>query len=115
MYAGVPFALAAARTHFGGGGVYAIAVISGLTDMDAITLSTARMVQGEAEGALSPSDGWRVIVIAAMSNLAFKAAVAGLVGHARLLWRVLLLFAVPFGTGIALLVAWPHIEPLLPR
>jgi uncharacterized membrane protein (DUF4010 family) len=114
LYTAVSFALAAARTHFGGGGLYAIAVVSGLTDMDAITLSTARMVQGGGDRSLSAADGWRVIVIASMSNLVFKAAVAGLVGNKQLLWRVLLLFAVPFVTGIALLLAWPHLAHLLP-
>ena len=43
MYVAVLFALAAARQFIGGGGLYLVAGLSGLTEMDAITLSTARM------------------------------------------------------------------------
>ena len=42
MYAVVLLALAAAQHYAGGGGLYAVAGLSGLTEMDAITLSTAR-------------------------------------------------------------------------
>ena len=41
--------LAAAKTYLGGHGLYAVAVLSGLTDMDAITLSTSRLVGLEPE------------------------------------------------------------------
>jgi uncharacterized membrane protein (DUF4010 family) len=63
-----------------------IAALSGLTDMDAITLSTARLVQAGAENnGLSATDGWRLIVIAAMSNLTFKVGLVAVSGSRRLL------------------------------
>lgn len=113
LYAGVLFALAAAKEYFGGRGVYAIAVISGLTDMDAITLSTARLVQtGTDRGGLHPDDGWRLILIASMSNLVFKAGMVAVAGNRRLLWQVALLFAIPLLTGACLLWLWPQVESM---
>ena len=63
----------------------------GLTDMDAITLSTAQMVQ---EGRLEPSTGWRVILIGAMANLVFKALAVAVLGSRRLLVWVGMAFAI---------------------
>jgi uncharacterized membrane protein (DUF4010 family) len=106
LYAGVLMALSAAKAYVGKRGLYAIAAVSGLTDMDAITLSTARMFQtGTAQGGISASDGWRLIIIATMSNLCFKAGIAALAGNRKLIWPVLLAFTLPFVTGGFLLLA----------
>ena len=43
LYAAVLLAVAFARDRFGTAGLYTVAVLSGLTDVDAITLSTARL------------------------------------------------------------------------
>src|SRR5690606_23872655 len=45
LYAVVLFALAAGQRYFPQRGTYAVAFFAGLSDMDAITLSTARVVQ----------------------------------------------------------------------
>jgi uncharacterized membrane protein (DUF4010 family) len=103
LYAAVLLGVAAAKHHFGNEGVYVIAVLSGLTDMDAITLSTARLVES---GDVGTSTGWRVIVIASMANLAFKGAIAGALGSRRLLLLVGALFAAALLTGGALLLFW---------
>ena len=50
MYAGVLLALAAARAYWNGRGLYAVAFLSGLTEMDAITLSTAQPVAERLDG-----------------------------------------------------------------
>jgi uncharacterized membrane protein (DUF4010 family) len=60
VYAGVLLAVAFARDRFGTAGLYTVAALSGLTDMDAITLSTSRLVEG---GRLAPDDGWRASAI----------------------------------------------------
>lgn len=104
MYALVLFALAVAKEHFGGQGLYFVAALSGLTDMDAITLSTARMV---GDATLDPAFGWRLIVTAAMSNLVSKAAVAGILAGPRLLGRLAAVFAIPLAGGAVLLALWP--------
>ena len=100
MYAVVLFALAAAESFAGDQGLYAVAGLSGLTDMDAITLSTARMVRSDP---LVAADGWRLIVVAAMANMVFKAGIAGVLGGWRLLVRIALLFAIPIAGGVVLL------------
>jgi uncharacterized membrane protein (DUF4010 family) len=108
LYAGVLMALAATKNFLGGQGLYGVAVLSGLTDMDAITLSTTRMVKlGTDDHGISAAVGWRLIVVASMANLLFKWCIAALVGHGKLRWRLAVLFAVPFATGCALLWLWP--------
>jgi uncharacterized membrane protein (DUF4010 family) len=101
IYAAVLLALAVAKHYWQGQGLYAVAFLSGLTEMDAITLSTARMSVSDQ---LVASDGWRMIVVAAMANLVSKTGIAGLLGGWRLLARVALLFAIPMLGGAALLI-----------
>jgi len=105
MYAMVLLALAAAREYAGDEALYLVAGLSGLTDMDAITLSAAQMTLGPH--GLAASDGWRLIVVAALANFVFKAALVGVIGHRRLLGQIALLFSVPMVGGILLLLFWP--------
>jgi uncharacterized membrane protein (DUF4010 family) len=104
IYAAVLLAVAFARDRFGTAGLYTVAGLSGLTDMDAITLSTARLVEG---GGLEPGTGWRAILIAAMSNLVFKAGIVAVLGSRRLLWRVAILFGILAAAGVVILWLWP--------
>ncbi len=101
MYAVVLFALAAARAYVGKEGMYLVAGLSGLTDMDAITLSTARLVEEQSGFA---ADGWQLIVVAALANLVFKAGLAGVLGGRRLFGQVALMFLLPMGGGLVMLV-----------
>ncbi len=101
MYAVVLLALAVAQNFWHGRGVYAVAFCSGLTEMDAVTLSTARL---SASDPLVATDGWRIIVVAALANLLSKAGIAGLLGGGRLLARIALLFAIPVAGGIVMLL-----------
>ena len=103
LYALVIFAVGAAKQHLGEGALYGIAIVSGLTDMDAITLSIARMVHQER---IDPSSGWHLILVASLANLAFKAAAAVFLGGWRFGVRVLLAFAVGLAGGLALLLFW---------
>jgi uncharacterized membrane protein (DUF4010 family) len=106
MYAIVILALAAAREYLGRSGgqaLYVIAGLSGLTDVDAITLSTARMSRTDL---LVAAEGWRLIVVATLSNLVFKAVVAGLVGGRVLLRLIIPLFSVPIVAGLLLVWLW---------
>jgi uncharacterized membrane protein (DUF4010 family) len=101
LYAAVLLALALAQHFWQGRGVYAVAFFSGLTEMDAVTLSTARLaVSNESVMA----EGWRIIVVAAIANLVSKSAIAGLLGGWRLMARIAALFAIPAVGGIALLL-----------
>jgi uncharacterized membrane protein (DUF4010 family) len=100
LYAAVLLALAVAKVYWSDRGLYSVAFLSGLTEMDAITLSTARMSALDARMA---DYGWRLIVVAAMANMVSKAALAGLLGGRRLLGRLALMFLLPLLGGAALL------------
>jgi uncharacterized membrane protein (DUF4010 family) len=103
IYAVVLLALAATKLWFGGKGLYVVAILSGLTDMDAITLSTARMAHVGGETALLPREAWRLIIVASMANLVFKAAVATALGSREFGRSVRHAFALPF---LAAAAAW---------
>jgi uncharacterized membrane protein (DUF4010 family) len=90
LFATVLLAVAAAKDYLGQSGLYIVAALSGMTDMDAITLSMTDLVN---TGKIPPTSGWRCILVAAMSNLAFKAATVGVLGHRRLFLRTAVAFA----------------------
>ena len=104
LYAAVLMATAAANRWLGEAGLYSIAALSGLTDVDAISLSTLRLVRA---GAVDPSLGWRLILVGILANLLFKGAVVWLWGHAQLRRRIAAIFGSALGVGLALLRFWP--------
>jgi uncharacterized membrane protein (DUF4010 family) len=104
LYAAVLFAMAAGQQWFGNRGLYVVAVISGLTDMDAITLSTAQLIK---RGELDVHTGWRMILLASLSNLVFKGVAVAMLGHRRLLGRVWAAFGIVLLCGSLLLAFWP--------
>jgi uncharacterized membrane protein (DUF4010 family) len=106
IYVGVLFAVAVAKEKFGSSGLYVVAGISGLTDVDAITLSTSQLV---SNGRLDPNSGWRLIVIAIMSNIIFKTGTVAFLGHRQLLKKVALFYSITLLVGSLLLVFWPNI------
>lgn len=101
LYASVLFASAAAKHHLGSGALYPLAIVSGLTDVDATTLSSARLF---STGSLAPSDAWRLIVTAALSNLAAKGAFVGVLGGRALLARLTPSYALSALGGLAFLL-----------
>jgi uncharacterized membrane protein (DUF4010 family) len=100
LYAVIILAVATTTHYFGGGALYFVAILSGMTDMDAITLSTAQLVKG---GQVEPSTGWRLILLASLANLVFKAGVAAMLGSRALRVRVETLFAIAVAAGLAML------------
>nr|WP_300313803.1 MgtC/SapB family protein [Halomonas sp.] len=84
----------------GNAGIYLLAASSGIADLDAITLSLARMVPDRIDASTAVLG----IVIAATVNNVFKAGVAVVIGTPRLKSRV----AVPmvFSLLIGLALAW---------
>ncbi len=101
LYAAVLLGVAAAKSFLGQEGLFAMAAISGLTDMDAITLSTSRLV---AAGQLDARLGWQMIVVATMANLCFKTALIASLGPRSLVQRVGLGFGLSFLAGALLLI-----------
>jgi uncharacterized membrane protein (DUF4010 family) len=104
LYAIVLLAVAAARRHFGEGALYAAAAISGLTDVDAITLSTARLIDSAM---LQPETGWKIILVGALANLGFKAGIVLVVGGKKLFRWLLPYVSAALTGGALLLVFWP--------
>ncbi|MGV3661994.1 MAG: MgtC/SapB family protein [Prosthecobacter sp.] len=104
LYAGVLVVVAAAREHLGDSGLYLAAAISGLTDMDAITLSTSRLVHNQQ---LETHTAWRMILLGGMANMVFKAVLACVLGTREFLKPLLLGMAAALAGGAAILLAWP--------
>ncbi|MCA9173656.1 MAG: MgtC/SapB family protein [Planctomycetales bacterium] len=107
LYALILLGVAAAKEYFGAGALYGVAIISGLTDVDAIALSTAELAKSER---IEIATAWRVILLAIMSNLMFKGVAVALLGSRRLLAYIAVLFAISLATGGALLAFWPDWE-----
>ena len=84
--------------------VYAVAFVSGLTDVDALTLSVAQLYSG---GEASGFDAWRVIFLATLSNLLFKIGAASFLGSPELRKWMLGTGAIALAAGAALLLLWP--------
>ena len=104
IYAAIIFATAAVKEHFGGGALYVVAVVSGLVDVDAVTLSTARLAGSQR---MDADAAWRVILVASLANVGFKAGAALLLGSAALFMRLAPVLLAAFGAGVALLLFWP--------
>jgi uncharacterized membrane protein (DUF4010 family) len=68
----------------GARGVYAVAAVSGLTDVDAITLSALRL---HGMATLSAAQATTAITVALVANIAFKLGLALFLGGARLFRR----------------------------
>ena len=104
LFALITLAVAFVKQRFGDAALYPVAVISGLTDMDAIALSTANLAAGER---LDATTAAKVILVAELSNLAFKGACAAVVGTAALRAQVALYLGLSVAGGVAILLAWP--------
>jgi uncharacterized membrane protein (DUF4010 family) len=104
LYAAVLVGVAFAREYLGTGGLYVVAGLSGLTDIDAITLSTAQLMKGDG---LDPDVGWRVVMVGALANLVFKGAVVFTIGHDSLRGRIAAVFGLTLAAGAAILLLWP--------
>jgi uncharacterized membrane protein (DUF4010 family) len=89
IFAVVLVVSAAFHDRAGEMGVYAVAAISGLADMDAIALSTFNLLGG---GQLSAGEAAIAVVIALASNMAFKATLVLVIAGRALAGRIALSF-----------------------
>jgi len=104
IYVVVLFAVAAARDFIGNDAVYAVAFASGLTDVDALTLSMSRLF---GDGKIEGDTAWRAIFLGSLSNLFFKTAFAATVGSASLRRNILATGIPALAAGAAILTLWP--------
>lgn len=102
LYAGVLFCAAWLSDVAGRSGLYLLAFVSGLTDVDAISLSTLRLLN---LGKVDATPAAIAILLAMLANLTFKSSLAFALGGRTLGQRVVGgMLAV--GTGIAVGIAW---------
>jgi uncharacterized membrane protein (DUF4010 family) len=106
IYAGALILTAWLDDLFGTAGIYALAAVLGLTDMDAITLSALKL---HGSKSLDGTQLTTAIVIALAANLAFKAGIARVLGGAELARPVMIGFAsvlVGLAAGLGILRAF---------
>lgn len=86
---------------FGESGLYAVAAISGITDVDAITLSVARL----ARDGLDNDVAAQAIVIAACVNTMVKGVMVSVICRGAMSWQVMVTFilTVLFGGSLTLI------------
>ncbi|MBE7373798.1 MgtC/SapB family protein [Pseudomonas lopnurensis] len=89
-----------ARRWLGDVGIYLVSLLSGLTDVDAITLSLANNAKGE----LSHEVAVRGIFLAAFSNSLVKGGLIALIGGRELVLRTLPIMAAGLLAGLAVLL-----------
>lgn len=85
LLAAVMFLSRAFMAWLGDAGIYLVALISGIADVDAITLSLASMARSE----LATDVAIRGIVVAAIANTLFKTTLALVIAGRQMLWRLL--------------------------
>jgi uncharacterized membrane protein (DUF4010 family) len=90
LFAVVLLAVAAAKDLFGDRGLYPVAILSGLTDMDAITLSSAEMAR---DGRVDTLTAARLIIMASLANMVFKAGMVAALGSRALFLRIAIVFS----------------------
>lgn len=104
LYALIKLLVAFTEDKFGNAGLYVVAVISGLTDVDAITLSTGQLASA---GSIAEDTAWRVILVAALANLSFKGGIALTVGGWKLFRFVGIMFGLSMLAGLGIVLFWP--------
>jgi uncharacterized membrane protein (DUF4010 family) len=72
--------------------------------MDAITLSTSRLV---STASLDTNTAWRMIIVGGMANMLFKAGLVLVLGARAFIKPVLLGMGVALLGGVAILALWP--------
>lgn len=104
MYGVVLLAAAWLSDWLGTRGLYAVALVSGLTDVDAITLSSLRL---HNLGTLPAEGVVNVVTLAVLANLVFKSALTLVIGG----WQMARHAIAGMGAaGLGLIVAWAIIR-----
>ncbi len=94
-------AITLVQNRYGDLGVYLVSFFSGLTDVDAITLSLSQMTQ---EGKLTETAAMYGVAIASATNSVVKLGIVFVLGGRKLGWRMSLYFLVTLGAmGLGLL------------
>jgi uncharacterized membrane protein (DUF4010 family) len=103
LYAGVTLFMYATREYVSEAASYVSGAISGIADIDAITISTARWAS--ATGGVT-NQAASIILIAMLSNSLFKMGISALYGAPSIRKPVLTGFGSILVAGVLFLVAW---------
>lgn len=104
LYAIILIGVAAAKDYFGQGGLLIVSIISGFTDVDAITLSLANTLN---RGGIEVDNAWKYMLIASFSNLVFKGGMAATIGSKKMAKYVLPAFGIIIAFGLLVIWWWP--------
>jgi uncharacterized membrane protein (DUF4010 family) len=103
LFAAVLVGSKAAAVHLGTAGTYAAGVLAGTTDVDAITLSMARLAGGE----VAPRVAATTIFLGTASNTVVKAGMAAVIGGLAFGRRVAVPLVAMLAAGtVGVLAAW---------
>ena len=102
-YIVILFVISASTTYLGPEVLYLVAAISGLADMDAITLSVSQKVQYET---ISATLGWKLILTAIISNTIFKFGILYAVGGKAVAKHVIKAFSIVAAVALLLIFAF---------
>jgi uncharacterized membrane protein (DUF4010 family) len=100
LFAAVLLVIHFARQYAGGGGVYAVAALAGLSDVDAITLSMSQFARQEGNFAIAAG----AITIAAVSNNVVKCGLVVFLGNPAMRRRVIVATAALLVAGLGSVV-----------
>lgn len=104
LYAIILIGVAAAKDYFGQGGLLIVSIISGFTDVDAITLSLANTLN---RGGIEVDNAWKYMLIASFSNLLFKGGMVATIGSKKMAKYVLPAFGIIIAFGLLVIWWWP--------
>ncbi|QCK14548.1 MgtC/SapB family protein [Mangrovivirga cuniculi] len=107
LYGIIILLIAFAKDKLGNSGLYIVSLLSGLTDVDAITLSMTNTMQ---KGTIDPTQGWKYIMVGGLSNLLFKGGMTISMASKRVTKIVIPVFLIIIGVGVVLIFIWPDIN-----
>ncbi|MGB9936338.1 MAG: MgtC/SapB family protein [Methanobacterium sp.] len=97
LFIGILFASKIAEIYFGNSGLYITSIISGVADVDAITISMALL----AKDTISPDVAVTAITLAAISNTVIKFLIAMFFGTRKFGYLIGIIFAIIITAGLA--------------
>jgi len=97
IYAAIVLAVHIAADHYGRAGIYWTSFFSGLTDLDAISVSSGQMA---SHAQIEISTAANAIIIAALANTLLKGGLACALGATTLRKPILLVFCATLGLGL---------------
>jgi len=101
FFALVLFVVRIVQTYLPGGSMYGVAALAGLSDVDAITLSMARLARNGGD----PTTATVAIVVAAVANTVVKAGLVAFLGSSAIRRRAVWSTAVILAVGAAATLA----------